>query len=65
MAEKTIVFSDQEQAQIHEIIIDQDKEEALKIHHCLDGQDQRQLRPCLRPQGSLSGQGTDLNLKQP
>jgi hypothetical protein len=31
MAEKTIVFSDQEQAQIHEIIIDQDKEEALKF----------------------------------
>ena len=31
MAEKTIVFSDQEQAQIHEIIIDQDKEEALQF----------------------------------
>jgi hypothetical protein len=31
MAEKTIVFSDQEQAQIHEIIIDQDKDEALKF----------------------------------
>jgi hypothetical protein len=31
MAEKTIVFSDQDQAQIHEIIIDQDKEEALKF----------------------------------
>ncbi len=31
MAEKTIIFSDQEQAQIHEIIIDQDKEEALKF----------------------------------
>ena len=31
MAEKTIVFTDQEQAQIHEIIIDQDKDEALKF----------------------------------
>lgn len=31
MAEKTLVFSDQEQAKLQEIIIDQDKEEALKF----------------------------------
>jgi hypothetical protein len=31
MADKTIVFSDQEQAQLQEIIIDQDKAEALKF----------------------------------
>jgi hypothetical protein len=31
MADKTLIFSDQEQAQIQEIIIDQDKEEALKF----------------------------------
>jgi hypothetical protein len=31
MADKTIVFSDKEQAQIQEIIIDQDKDEALKF----------------------------------
>ncbi len=31
MADKTIVFTDQEQAQIQEIIIDQDKDEALKF----------------------------------
>lgn len=31
MAEKTVVFSDQEQAQIQEIIIDKDKDEALKF----------------------------------
>ena len=31
MAEKSIVFTDQEQAQIQEIIIDQDKDEALKF----------------------------------
>jgi hypothetical protein len=31
MADKTIIFSDKEQAQIQEIIIDQDKNEALKF----------------------------------
>jgi hypothetical protein len=31
MAEKSLVFSDQEQARIQEIIIDQDKDEALKF----------------------------------
>jgi hypothetical protein len=30
MAEKSLVFSDKEQARIQEIIIDQDKDEALK-----------------------------------
>ena len=30
MADKTIVISDKEQARIQEIIIDQDKDEALK-----------------------------------
>jgi hypothetical protein len=31
MADKTIIFTDKEQAQLQEIVIDQDKEEALKF----------------------------------
>jgi hypothetical protein len=31
MADKSIIFTDKEQAQIQEIIIDQDKDEALKF----------------------------------
>jgi hypothetical protein len=31
MADKTIIFSDKEQSQLQEIIIDQDKDEALKF----------------------------------
>jgi len=31
MPDKTVIFSDKEQAQMQEIIIDQDKDEALKF----------------------------------
>lgn len=31
MADKTIIFNDKEQARIQEIIIDQDKDDALKF----------------------------------
>ena len=31
MADKAIVFTDKEQAQLQEIVIDQDKDEALKF----------------------------------
>ncbi len=31
MADKTIIFTDKEQAQLQEIVIDQDKNEALKF----------------------------------
>ena len=55
MADKTIVFSDQEQAQIQEIIIDQDKDEALKFVIALMDRIKGGSWPRLRPQGRLTG----------